>query len=365
MSLALFAQPDDVPSDAKALWDEAAASSFFLSRWWFETIAAAGRDPGDQTSIAVLRDGDGRTCGIVPTRIVRRHAFLPWRELRSMTGIYSCYFRPLIAPASDSSAASLGAALGQEFGRLGIFHFDGFDAQWPQLPAFAQGLARVGLTVTRYSHFANWWEDLGTRSFDEYLAARDGALREIIRRRGRRLEREGRISYAIVSRPAELEDGIAVYDSVYARSWKIPEPYPAFQTTLMRNACREGVLRLGICRIDGAPVAVQLWIAWHGRATVLKLAHDEAAKSFSAGSLLTAWMIGRLMRDDAITQIDFGRGDDPYKRLWATQREQRIGILAANPRTVAGFALHTRQLLEGAAPIRWARARLARDRGGD
>ena len=68
----------------------------------------------------------------------------------------------------------------------------------------------------------------------------------------------------------------------------------------------------------------------------MKLAHDEDQKSLSPGTLLTAHMIKQLIKE-GIDEIDFGRGDDPYKRLWAGYSRERIGLFVANPRTIHGL----------------------------
>ena len=47
-------------------------------------------------------------------------------------------------------------------------------------------------------------------------------------------------------------------------------------------------------------------------------------------------MIRQLIKE-GISEIDFGRGDDPYKRLWARYSRERIGLFVANPRRVHGL----------------------------
>ncbi len=93
-----------------------------------------------------------------------------------------------------------------------------------------------------------------------------------------------------------------------------------------------GLLRCAIWSLSATPVAVQLWVVeTSGRATVLKLAHDEAFKALSPGTVLTAMTLRHLLDQEHLTEIDFGRGDDAYKEGWAAQRRQRIGLLLVDP----------------------------------
>ena len=105
----------------------------------------------------------------------------------------------------------------------------------------------------------------------------------------------------------------------------------------MREAAAAGVLRLGLYWLGAQPVAAQLWIVEHATATVLKLAHDEAFKAHSPGTVLTALMLRRLLDEEHVAEIDFGRGDDAYKQGWAGQRRQRIGLVLVNPRRGAAW----------------------------
>jgi len=54
-----------------------------------------------------------------------------------------------------------------------------------------------------------------------------------------------------------------------------------------------------------------------------------------------------MIEQDGITALDFGRGDDPYKRLWVEHREQRIGIVLANPRKINGLVMILRHAVGG------------------
>jgi CelD/BcsL family acetyltransferase involved in cellulose biosynthesis len=333
-----------LPPAADALFASAGRERLFTSKPWFEAFLAAGLEPGAEPLFFIL-NGQGGPRALLPCQRLAKGD----PSVSSLTSFYSCDFRPLIA--ADDAAFDLGMAAADRLAGEAVFGFDSLDTEWAGLEPFLQGLARPGRALLRYAHFGRWWEEMRGRSFDEYLAARDGALREVVRRKTARLEREGS-ALTIVgpgSTAAEIEAGIADYETVYAVSWKEPEPFPEFQPTLMRRLAEAGWLRLALLHVKGEPVAAQLWTLLGGTATVLKLAHDQRFDKDSPGTVLTAFAIRALMAESVVERLDFGRGDDSYKRGWTTRRTLHIGVrsvsLARRPLTVlrhvAGAAMRT------------------------
>jgi hypothetical protein len=254
----------------------------------------------------------------------------------ALTTPYTCLYTPLLTdPAALAGFAR--ACRGFATTRL-----DAMPEDWPHLAALDAAARAAGLVPLHFDHFGNWHEPVAGMDWTAYLAARPGALRETIRRRLRRAERLPNARFQLIDSPYGLDAGIAAFESVYARSWKDPEPHPRFNATLMRALAPLGQLRLGLWFLDGTPMAAQLWVVENRRATVLKLAHDEAAKVHSPGTVLTALMLRTLFARDDLLELDFGRGDDAYKQGWVRERRQRIGILLVNPRRLRGLAILVR-----------------------
>jgi CelD/BcsL family acetyltransferase involved in cellulose biosynthesis len=95
-----------------------------------------------------------------------------------------------------------------------------------------------------------------------------------------------------------------------------------------------GRLRLGLASIDGQPVAAQLWTIEDDLAFIHKLAHDPAAAAHSPGTVLTHALFAMAFDEDQVDFIDFGTGDDPYKRDWMELSDVRHRLEAYHPRAV-------------------------------
>lgn len=306
------------------------SGGLFASAAWWRVTEQHALPAGARAGYVTIPKGNA-IAGVFP---VLRSG----RRLDALTTPYTCVYTPVLTARSAEA-----------FGHLcrggGVCRIDAVPAEWHGRLALLAGANAAGLIPLTFDHFGNWSEDVTGRDWNAYLAARPGALRETIRRRLRNAERLTDARFEILTQPADMDRAVAVFDDVYARSWKQPEPYPAFNGALIRAMADAGALRLGVWSIGETPVAVQFWVVWGGEAIVLKLAHDEAFKAHSPGTVLTALMLRHLLDREAIARIDFGRGDDGYKQGWAQERRQRIGFLLVNPRHPAGAVALLRHTL--------------------
>ncbi|WHO37613.1 GNAT family N-acetyltransferase [Sphingobium sp. AP49] len=169
------------------------------------------------------------------------------------------------------------------------------------------------------------------RDFATYWAERPGRLRNQVRRKAR----AGRFTLSITD---QLTDGLwHDYVAVQSRSWKESEPGLPFLRAMAERESAAGTLRLGFARLDGQPVATQLWTVENGVALIHKLAHDQAYDEGSPGTLLSHAMFAHAIDVDHVGLIDYGTGDNDYKREWMEERETLHQVDLFNPRMASAW----------------------------
>jgi hypothetical protein len=317
-----FGSIAELPAMARGLF----GARLFDSVVWYSAVEAAAVPAGGVAAYLVV--------GAPPVAVVSM--LRGPHGAASLTTPYTCLWSLLTAPGvSAGGLHAVGYALGRwcrAWATVRLDAMDAGDARWGHV---LRGVRDAGLVVLRFDHFGVWQENVAGLSWDSYLARRPGALRSTLRRRGERLAAGG-IGFRVVDGSGALTAGIAAFESVYRRSWKAAEPFPAFNASLMEFAGAAGVLRLGLLERDGMAIAAQVWIVADACAVALKLAYDEAVRGESAGTVLTGRMIAYLLERDRPVVLDFGRGDDAYKADWVSQREQRAGVLLARWSSIGG-----------------------------
>ncbi len=270
---------------------------------------------------------------------------IPTRVLRFAGNAYSPVLCPIVA---DPSGLGIWRYFAQKvLPKLDWDLLEGSNIpeEYPGAQELRAALAAQGIHA-RLSHAdGNWiWEGPPYDS-EGYLKSLPGGVRGPIKRYQTHFEGKGRARYRLVSEGVTDAD-IEEYRGIYGRSWKESEFEPSFHPGLIQLASKAGWLRLGLLYIDDVPVATQLWLVRQGTAYMVKVAHDEAYRKDSPGTALTWKVVQELLDKDGIHTYDLLRGDDDYKKRWATRRRERYVLTAFNhtPKGRALFWLDERAL---------------------
>ncbi|WP_033073697.1 GNAT family N-acetyltransferase [Sphingopyxis sp. MWB1] len=250
-------------------------------------------------------------------------------QVTGLTNWYSFSIRPLFSGGDRQDAAldDLFHRLRTQAARLSLYPVP--DAEREILAA---ALRAAGWWVDALPKGDRHWLDLGGMSHDEWWQSRPGALRSTVKRKAKK----GVVDLEIITRfdPAHW----AAYETIYAASWKPEEGDPALLRAFAEQESTRGSFRMGLARIAGEAVAAQYWTVEDGTAFIHKLAHVEDKVKASPGTLLSAALFRHVIEVDGVRRVDFGTGNDAYKRDWMNRHEPLWHIEAFNPARIAAWS---------------------------
>ena len=303
--------------------------SLFDRLEWFRLIANHCPPPG-RPLIARARDGERSAWLFLAERGGAAEAYRTWYSLRF--GLIG----------DEAGAKPIARALRKRLNRLEI-------APLENAGRLAAAFRDAGWIVSVGPATTSWRIDTRGQDFAAYWAARPGKLRNTAQRKAKAAGLDIEIH-------RRFEPGAwAAYEEVYAASWKPEEGSPAFLLALAEREGEAGRLRLGIARKDGQPLAAQLWTIEDGTAWIHKLAYREDSKALSPGTVLSMAMFRAALDEERVARIDYGTGDEPYKRDWMAERATLWRLEAFNLHSLRGLAGAARAALS--ALVRRARSR--------
>lgn len=329
------------------LFERGFKRSVFLSRSWFQNLLQTSLKSGENVRVFTIEDPalPGTPVLLLPASY-RKSELLKPRTLSSLTNFYSPLFEPLLSANCDPQRAlsELARTIVADSPSWDVLNLRWLDNHSPLFEELVGALRSAGFVVQTYFCSGNWYEPIAGRSYEQYLQGLRSSVRNIARSKAKKIERSGRVRLEIVTGGDGLESAVRAYEKIYNSSWKTPEPYPEFMPGLLRAFAKEGWLRLGVAYVDEEPAAAQVWFLANGVASIYKIAYDQKFKDLSVGSFLTMHMIRAAIDVEKVQEIDYLTGDDQYKRDWMSQRRERWGILAMNPRTPKGAAAIVRHV---------------------
>jgi CelD/BcsL family acetyltransferase involved in cellulose biosynthesis len=181
--------------------------------------------------------------------------------------------------------------------------------------------------VSRQPADSCWVLDLPA-SWDEYLAGISKSHRKQLRQLERRVVESSRVQWRRVQSAVELEQAWPVLVDLHQRRRRSLGEPGCFASRVFHDFHREvagrlldrGQLRLSWMELDGVPAAAEYHVA-EGTATYAYQGGVDPDRLEEEPGRLSTILCLRAAIDEGHKQIDFLRGDEPYKAHWrATPR---------------------------------------------
>lgn len=345
MKIAIFDSVDKLPPACLDLMNKAGKTCFFSGPDWYRCLERHGLAPAQRPRFYVALAADDTPLALLPMIEDTGGSWAKPRVLKSFSNFYTMDFAPVLGGVQDEAAlAFLARSLLAERPAFDVIDIRMLTEGTATADDLQAAFARTGAASDRFFMFDNWIHPVAGQSSADYYNDRPSRLKNTIRRKRKKFEEAHALSTLVVSDGDDLDKAIADYQLIYAKSWKEDESFPDFIPALMRASARAGVLRLGVIYADGTPAAAQLWMIYSGTAMIYKLAYDEDYSALSAGSILSKHMMDQAIDVDKVEILDYGVGNDAYKRDWMTIRRQKCGILVFN-KTLRGLAAAGRHFM--------------------
>jgi CelD/BcsL family acetyltransferase involved in cellulose biosynthesis len=170
---------------------------------------------------------------------------------------------------------------------------------------------------------AGTWEEGMTRLHRKF--------RTELRSREKKLRERGRIELKFMDRQDSWEAGMSAIEEIEQQSWKPTGGFPiihphhwSFYYKYAAQAASKSTLCVPILYVNDEPVAFDYGIYHDGTYYLLQTSYKERWNECYPGSVLRKLVI-EWLHDIHAEEIDFGIGDDIWKRKWTdATREYRL-----------------------------------------
>jgi CelD/BcsL family acetyltransferase involved in cellulose biosynthesis len=171
-------------------------------------------------------------------------------------------------------------------------------------------------------------------TWDELLATLSRNERSQVRRKMKRLEREGRLVFRTTTGP-DLDGDLDRFFRLEASGWKgaantaiLNDPQTLrLYTDFAHAAASRGWLRLHLLELDGVTVAADYTCVLGDAAFLLKTCFDERYARLSPGAVLRSEAL-RTAIEEGLAFYEFLGGPDRYKLQWGGDLRERLLVRA-------------------------------------
>lgn len=300
----------------KAGVDHPFLSHAWVRSWW-ESFG------GGRTLHVLLARAGAEVVALVPLMLDRARMYgLPLRRIGSLYNDHTPRFDLVVASRRDEACQAIWSHLKAQSDEWDLLEL----CQLPEGSTASGELARLA-EADRF--LVGTWRASDSpyvplrEGWERYFMTLSHNHRAKLRKRLRRLERQGSVALETIDSEEALEPALEAGFRLEAGGWKdragtavLRSPtLSRFYACLAQNAARAGMLRLYFLTVAGARIAFAYALCHRGKLYVLKSGYDIAYAGYSPYSLLTCLILEDACRR-GLVEYDFLGGSDEWKLHW-------------------------------------------------
>jgi len=175
-------------------------------------------------------------------------------------------------------------------------------------------------------------------TWDAFVTAKGHHFSRNMRQKERRFVRHNLVFEVHFFSAHPDESVFAALSEIGQKSWKgsaglvIPgrKSQALFDIPVLRSFAERGWLNIWLGIVNGRPAAYILNFDFRDKIWIYNTAYDRAIAGYSPGAVLMARALEDAFRRGK-KEADFLRGDEPYKRLWASEKRDVFQVVLKNP----------------------------------
>jgi len=190
-------------------------------------------------------------------------------------------------------------------------------------------------------HYTHWEERQNTpcpylplpTSMDLFMKSLSHNMRHNLRRYSRRLEKNHRVELKNFDEIGSVKETMDIFFKLHQKRWNMKGELGVFNESLLRNFhtdvakcfAEKGWLRLHFLTVDDEPVAAKYAFKYNQKVYFYLSGWDPNYSQYMVGNLAHKYEIAECIREGLI-EYDLMRGNEAYKRKWATKTRKNVEI---------------------------------------
>jgi len=349
----------------------------WLGTWWKYYGSAPSRDLLTSRRLFVLTvyddaqvdglSGERKLIGIAPWRL--DHNAIQGSVIRWLGDGEVCTDHlSLICRPSDANrvAAAIADALTTEFTDWDRLDLDHVDADDETIVRLLTDLDQNGCQVQQHASHSCWVLDL-PETWDDYLASLSKSHRKQLRQLERRVLESDRAAWYRVESKDDLHRAWSVLVDLHQRRRNsLGEPgcfasqtFHDFHREVVDKFVERDALRMSWMELDGVPAAAEYHLAGGDTTYAYQGGVDPERLDDEPGRLSTILCLRHAI-NEGHRQVDFLRGNEPYKAHWRATPRETLNYRVIPNRRLARLRGHVLTAADAVAD--WARYRIERTR---